>query len=193
MSKVLIGRQTLALIGRSGIESFTENSPEARQVSIWYDDCRKESLAAHNFSFNRKTVALALHTTDPTDSWMYRYAMPANSLKVWKVFASDSKKAQPFEISLVGEELTILTNVQFAYCQYGFDLETTNLFSPTFIKALRYLLAHYIAPNLNGTVGDQKSDKYLKAHRAYLSQAAVESANGELDRDEEEPAVTRLR
>lgn len=193
MSKVLIGRQSLALIGRQSIESFDEDSPEARQVSTWYDDCRKEALAAHNFSFARRTVALAPHTEPPSDSWLFRYARPANSLRVWKVFAEGSKKAQPYELALVGEELTILSNVENAYCSYTFDLQVTDLFSPGFTKALRYLLAHYIAPNLCGEVGIKQAPQYLQAYQIFLGQAAVQDANGELDREEEEPLVLRVR
>lgn len=193
MSKVLIGRQTLALIGRPGIESFTEESPEARQVAMWYDSARKESMSAFNFTFNRRTAALALHSEPATDMWAFRYAMPSNCLKVWKVFQEGSKRAQPFEIALVGEELTILTNVQFAYAQYGFDLEVTDLFTSSYIKALRYLIAHYIAPNLNGEIGIKMSPEYLKAYIAHIKMAAAEDANGELDREEEEPAVLRVR
>lgn len=193
MSKVLIGRQSLALIGRPGIESFTENSPEARQVAIWYDPARQECLSAYNFTFNRKTVALATHPTEPTDNWLYRYAVPSNSLRVWKLFSEGSKQAQPFEISLVGEELTILSNTPNAYIQYGFDLENTNLFSPGFIRALRYLIAHYLAPNLNGEVGVKQSTTLLQAHTLYLKMAAAEDANGEMDREEEEPSVLKVR
>lgn len=193
MSKVLIGRQSLALIGRQGIESFTEDSPEARQVSTWYDTARQECLSAYNFTFNRKTAALASHPTAPTDSWSYRYAQPANCLRVWKVFSEGAKTAQPFEISLMGEELTILTNAPNAYAQYGFDLEVTSLFSAGFIRALRYLIAHYIAPNLNGEVGIKQAPNLLQVHSAYLKVAAAEDANGEHDREEEEPSVLRVR
>lgn len=193
MSKVLIGRQSLALIGRPGIESFTENSPEARQVALWYDPARQECLSAYNFTFNRKTAALATHPTAPTDSWLYRYAMPANSLRVWKLFSEGSKQAQPFELSLVGDEITILTNTPNAYAQYGFDLEVTSLFSPGFVRALRYLIAHYLAPNLNGEVGVKQAPALLQTHAAYLKIAAAEDANGEMDREEEEPSVLRAR
>jgi hypothetical protein len=193
MSKVLIGRQTLALIGRQSIESFEEDSPEARQVGTWYDDCRKEALAAHNFSFARRTVALALHGEPASDSWEFRYAMPPNYIRLWKVFAEGAKKAQPYELALVGEEVTLLTNVPDAYCTYTFDLQVTDLFSPGFTKALRYLLAHYIAPNLCGEVGIKQAPSYLQAYQVFLAQAAVQDANGELDRDEEEPAVLRVR
>lgn len=194
MSKVLIGRQSLALIGRSsGMESFTEDSPEARQVALWYDPSRQESLSSYNFSFNRKTLALAAHTEAPTDNWAFRYVYPANCLHVWKIFSESSKKAQPFEISLVGEEKTILTNTEQAYAQYGFDLQITELFSASFTRALRYLVAHYMAPNLAGEVGIKLSDSLLKSHVAFLNKAATEDANGELDREEEDPSTVRVR
>lgn len=193
MNKVLIGRQTLALIGKPGIESFTENSAGARQINQWYDSARQEALSSHNFSFARRTAALALHSEPPTDSWLYRYTYPSNCLRVWKVFGGSSKKAQPYEIGLVGEEETILTNVESAYAQYTFDLEVVSLFSPGFIKALRYLIAHYIAPNLNGEVGIKNAPAYLQAHEKYLARAAVADANNELDRDEDEPKVIGVR
>jgi hypothetical protein len=193
MSKVLIGRQTLTMIGRPGIESFTEESPEARQIATWYDTARKECMSAYNFTFNRKTAALSVHTEPPTDTWEYRYVIPSNCLHVWKVMAPESKKAQPFEIGLVGEELTVLTNVYQASAQYGFDLQVAELFPAAFTRALRYLLAHYVAPNLCGEVGIKQAATYLQAHAAYLKVAAAEDANGEHDREEEEPSTIRVR
>ncbi len=193
MSKVSIGRQTLSMIGRSGIESFEEESPEARQLKEWFDPARKEALAAYNFSFARRTAALALHPTPPLDTWQYRYTYPAGALRIWKVFVPGTKKAQPYEIALVGEELTILTDVSVAHVTYTFDLEVTTLFSSYFIKALRYLLAHYIAPNLNGEAGISSAAGYLTAHRTYLAEAAVNDANNEFDREEDDPAVIRVR
>jgi hypothetical protein len=112
---------------------------------------------------------------------------------VWKVFADGSKRAQPYEVSLVGEERTILTNVENAYCQYCYDLQTVDLFSAAFIKALRYLLAHYIAPNLNGEIGIKMSEKYWQIYQKTLAQAAVADANNEMDRDEEDPRVLQVR
>jgi hypothetical protein len=114
-------------------------------------------------------------------------------LRVRKVSAEGSKKAYPHELSLVGEEITLLTNVENAFCTYTFDLEVTALFSPGFTQALRYLLAHYIAPILCGEVGIKLAPSYLQTYRALLQLAAVNDANGEMDREEEEPAVVRAR
>ena len=193
MSKVLIGRQTLNFIGRQSIESFEENSPEAGQVRTWYDDARKEVLAAHNWTFARRTAALALHTEPATDSWLYRYAKPSNCIAMRKVVVEGSKRGQPYELALVGEEETILTNVESAYGVYTFDVESTSLFSPLFKSALRYLLAHYIAPNLNGEIGIKKSTEYLTTYLAVVKMASAIDANTETDRDEDEPKVLSVR
>lgn len=193
MNKVEIGRQSLALIGRSSIETFDEDSPEARQVRIWYDPSRRECLESHNFSFSRKVDFLATHPTAPNSGWSFRYKMPGDSLKVWKVMYEGNKKSYPYEISVVGEEQTIQTNVEKAVAQYTFDLQVAELFSPSFTKGLRYLIAHYIAPNLNGEIGIKKAEEYLKASQAFLLRAAASDANGEQDRDDEEPEVLSVR
>lgn len=193
MSGIAIARQALALLGRSSIESFTEQSPEARQAKTWYDPSRREALSYHDFSFARKTTALAEHSEAATDSWKYRYAKPANCLRVWKVFAEGSKTAQPFEEALVGEQMTILTDVPNAYVQYTFDLEVTDLFSPLFTRALRYLMAHYMGPNLAGEVGMKLSERHYATYEAAIAKAAVADSNGEYPRDQEEPEVLRVR
>lgn len=157
ISPVRIGNMALSHIGVSStIESLTENIPEATQINLWYDFSREQALEILDWNFARKRQTLALHSDDPPeDVWTFRYQYPADALKIRRMVnpAGKTVDAVPYEIenSDDGSEKTILTNLEDAVSVYTFNLNSTALFSPLFIEALSFLLAHHIAFPLTGS------------------------------------------
>ncbi len=101
-SDIQIANMALAAIGaRSSIASFTEQSVEARTISLYYDQCRNDALSEAHWNFARKTATLALlkalpgtpeNTSAVTSSvwipdwpappWVYEYAYPSDCEQV---------------------------------------------------------------------------------------------------------------
>ncbi len=154
ISETKIANLALSHIGqRSTIESLEEESAEAGECDLWYDFSRTEALKAFNWTFARKRITLALHGDAAPDEWGFRYQYPADCLVVRLVPnpAGPNADAVPYEVEISGDNTkSILTNLESATAIYTFNQQTTEFFTPFFIKVLSYLLASYIAFALTG-------------------------------------------
>jgi len=168
-SAVKIANLALSNVGTATtIESFTENSVEAKQLKLWYDFARKQTLEAFDWNFARKRLDLATHSDDaPSNEWVYRYQYPADALAIRRLENPNGKtdNAIPFEVenSESGEEKTILTDLAEARVVYTFDNTNPDMYSSVFINALSSLLAHYIGFVLTGkkAVVDGNLQRYV--------------------------------
>lgn len=154
VSVVKIANMALGNIGaKSTIESLTEASTEAKQINLWYEFARQQTLSALDWSFARKRKVLALHS-EAADliKWQYRYQVPSDVLTIRYIPnpAGPDADAIPFELALNsdGTQQTILTNLPSAEIVYTFDQTLVNLYSPMFVQALSLILAHYISYTL---------------------------------------------
>ena len=72
--KTLIGNLALSHMGDSRINDFEDQTKEAREVRLWYDVSREETLEAHNWNFARKRKTLTLASqAAPTEVWAERF------------------------------------------------------------------------------------------------------------------------
>jgi hypothetical protein len=185
ISPVRIGNMALSHIGAgSTIESMSEQSVEARQINLWYDFSRRQALEGIDWSFARKRLALSLHNDPaPELEWSYRYQYPADAVIIRRLVNPLGKQANavPYRVenSDDGQTMTILTNMPEAVAEYTFDLTATSLFSPMFIEALSYLLAHHIAFTLTGKM--DLSANMLQMYVAIMRMAAANNGNEEVD------------
>ncbi len=155
ISKVKIANMALSNIGtKSNIESFTEISPEARQARLHYDFARAVALSSYPWSFATKRLTLATHADATTTDWTFRYMYPADCFVARLLENPVGLDADPVpfsvEMSLDGSTKTILTDLDDAVLVYTFDQEATELFSPYFVRALSFMLAHLLAMPLTG-------------------------------------------
>jgi hypothetical protein len=83
---VQIANLSLSRIGtRSTIADLDEDSPEARSFKTIYDHARDETLEAMDWGFARCRQYLADLGAPPVD-WSYRYAYPADCLKMRGIY-----------------------------------------------------------------------------------------------------------
>ena len=154
VSNVRIANFALSKIGsRSNIESFDEQSAEARQCKLWYDFAREQALSSFNWSFARKRASLALASEDPPLNWSFRYQYPADCIQARYIENPVGLDEFPvdFDIELdSGNFRTILTNIEQAKLVYTVDTSDPNLFSSYFIDYLASVLGRYIAFTLTG-------------------------------------------
>ena len=188
ISKTRIANMALSHVGAEhDIESLAEISTEADAVELWYDYSLQQALEAFDWSFARKRIVLTLHgdTISTTSNqplagvWGFRYKYPNDCIVVRKMQHPNSPpdNALPFEIelSLAGDEKTILTNVENAVAVYTMFQQSVNLFSPSFVLALSFAIAANIAFTLTGKLALEKSmqEKFFQA----VNHAAAHSLN----------------
>ena len=168
-SKMDIGNQALGLLGVTeqiaDLDSPTNDAE--KQLNLWWDDCVKEILEQHDWKFARAGVALA-STTAPTSEYDYAYQLPVDCLVaryLWDVDAEQRITDSEYEIS--GQ--TICTDLEEVYLVYTKDITVIGKYPPYFVKALRFLLASYMAPKF----GDRssKSGEMLELYEKALARA----------------------
>ena len=168
-SKMNIGNQVLGLLGITeqiaNLDSPTNDAE--KQLNLWWDDCVKEILEQHDWKFARGTVALA-STTAPTSEYDYAYQLPSDCLVpryLWDVDAEQRITDTEYEVS--GQ--MICTDLEEAYLIYTKDLAVIGKYPPHFVKALRFLLASYMAPKF----GDRssKSSEMLERYEEAIARA----------------------
>ena len=159
-------------------------------IFLWYDLSRRQILEAFNWSFARQlSPILTDHADDPDDTeglWSYRYALPADLLKVREVMnpTNVGSDAIPYEIgvSRVLGTQSIQSNVDDMQLIYTFDNEDPTFFSDYFTEALSHLLASNIAFPI--TRKRSLKGDHLNVYRQLLGIAAAHDAN---ERVEEAP------
>ena len=145
-SKMDIGNQALGLLGVTeqiaDLDSPTNDAE--KQLNLWWDDAVKEILEQHDWKFARGAVALA-STTAPTSEYDYAYQLPSDCLVaryLWDVDAEQRITDTEYELS--GQ--MICTDLEEAYLIYTKNITVIGKYPPHFVRALRFLLASYMAP-----------------------------------------------
>lgn len=164
-SKMDIGNQVLGLLGVTQQIADLDNptNDAEKQLNLWWDDCVKEILERHDWKFARGHAALA-STTAPSEEYDYAYQMPNDCLAARYLWDVDAKKRitdSEYEVS----GRTICTSLESAYLVYTKNTEVVGNYPAFFVKALRYLLASYMAPKFGdkASKSDEMLEKYEKA------------------------------
>lgn len=159
--------------------SPSDGSPEANLCNTFYYIARDFLLEKYEWDFATKRVALADLGTPP-DDWEYRYALPSDLLREWAVYADGEDRrlnegGHPFKIEQDASGTVLYADVTDAILHYTVRVKDTTKYSETFVVALSWLLASFLAGPL---VQDLKLADRCEA-RAYgiASEAATQRAN----------------
>ena len=165
ISDTLIANMALTHVGaENDIEELLEETVEAKACNTWYGFSLLQTLEAYDWSFARRRAVLTLHgdTISTTAQqplagvWGFRYVYPADCVVLRKMQHPNAPpdNALPFEIelSLDGNEKTIVTNVENAVAVFTFNQTAANLYTPGFVLALSYALAVNIAYTLTAKI-----------------------------------------
>lgn len=151
MSKIItdidIANQALAYLGEQTIASMTENTKEARQVELHFDQTLREIMEMHRWSVGRKRARLALTPHEPVFGWSFTHAMPQDCLRILDVFQLSDQDPTNNPIPLrkyEKEQGVILSNVENLGMIYIKDVISSEL-TPLMIKALSIKLASKLA------------------------------------------------
>ncbi len=136
------------------LTALTGNVQVEAALRLW-EFARKEVLRAYNWGFAKTQEALV--ETEDYDPAVYTYAYiyPTNCLAIRKVNIQtkiDETISGLYEImyDASGAAVRIVTNIDDAYIEYTYNLDTPALFDGAFVVALAYRLAAELAVPLNG-------------------------------------------
>lgn len=166
-----------------------DGSVEAGHCATFFDQARTELIEPGNWRFAVKRVALA-EVTNVSTAWAYAYARPSDCMNpkrilragsTFTVFTQDDTSYSPTDDDCAAfnvEGDVIYSNEPDAVLLYTSDITDTTKLTPSFVSALSYLLASYLAgPIIKGNEGVKIGDAMRQRAMALASTAETASAN----------------
>jgi hypothetical protein len=167
-SVVSICNMALGWVGTRSIASMTENSPEARACSQFYEPARAQTLRDHAWNFAQARVALAsLPVPAAYSEYAYAYAWPSDCLRALKV-RNAAGMEEDFEVVLApdGASRMILTNAASAVLVFTKDVEDPGVFDPLYVRAL----ARRVAADIGKVFFKNNSQAVQELETYYLNE-----------------------
>ena len=161
-SVVDICNKALQRVGAASITSIADNSREARACAKAYDVCRRDELRKHVWNFAISRAALAADTTAPAFGKAYRFALPADCLRVLL------PGGMPIDWVLEGR--TILSgNGGPLYLRYVADVTDCTMFDASFYAGLALSIAIDICEPV--TQSNTKKQELMSEYKDAMSSA----------------------
>ena len=154
--------------------SPTDKSTEANLCVVFYPQARDLMLEGYDWNFTIRTIALA-DLGSPPSGWTYRYGMP--NLYLRSIAVKETNDDTPQDYIIHGDDTAgrvVLTNTADASMEYIKKITDTGLYSPSFVEALAWLLASYLAGPL--MKGEKTVQNALAMHRVKLELAKTQDA-----------------
>jgi hypothetical protein len=207
-SVVQICNMALSHIGsdaRVSSISPPDGSVEAGYCATFYDIARTELLEPGSWAFSLARATLA-EVTSASTAWTYAYAKPSNCLRPLRILRPgravtvfnqdivvahiDDSDSAPF--NLEGE--VIYTNEPDAVLVYAQDITDSTKFPPTFVAALSFNLAGFVAgPILKGNDGARLGDAMRQRAMSAAELSAAASANASSAETVMQPSILSVR
>lgn len=184
-------------IGKEITDLETGTSNEAKACRRYYDIARKEVLEDLDWTFATKFATLGLIEEDPTDEWDYSYRYPSDCINLRRILSGQRDDTQesrvPFKILSDNSGKIIYTDQAEPDVEYTFNCTNTALFSSTFIMALSFKLASYIAPRL--TAGDpfKMGNDMMAKYDIAIGKAKKRNMNEEVSDKPQKSKLVRAR
>ena len=189
-----IARMALAHLGvqKSIVDINTDNSNEARACKIYYDQAVREILEDFPWPFATILMPLALVENFASPEYKNGYGYPSNCMIVRRLFSQhgankndDVQSRVVYRIVQVASPTNSTQQIKVILCdhdlmwvEYTANDTTVSDWSATFVAALSYRLAAYIAPMVAGgdpfKLGDKAMMNYIQSLRTAETHAANE-------------------
>lgn len=174
-----------------------DGSAEAGHCARFYPIVRKELLDYRTWSFSKTRAALA-EVTNPSTTWAYAYALPADCIRAMRILSAvettgtvpSERDSSPFDI----ESGVLLTNEPEAVLVYRRDVVDTTKYTPLFQSALGMLLAGYLSGVIiKGTEGARIGADWRQRGFQTADAASAADANGSSEAPEPTPTYITAR
>ena len=170
-SKLNIINQALSKLGEPPIESLSEDTKQAREALLIYDDKRQTLLQEHKWNFAIKRAALAALPAAPLYEYEGAFQIPTDSLRVISLeFENDGQWEVEGQTILSHQTGTI--NIKYISDVVSEDLMTAQ-FRETFAAFLAWSLAESLVKT--STVKDQLGQEYSDKLRTARSMDGAEA------------------
>jgi len=152
ISDVGIANIALGLLGVKPITSFGDDSKAAQLLTNQYEALRDATLEDREWSFAIKRYIFdSAVEASPVFGYTYAFNLPADVLRVVAMPISDDDNAPGID-SWVVEGRQILCNEDYIRVRAIIRVETVTDFSPSFVQAFAYRIAHQLCVPLTENI-----------------------------------------
>jgi hypothetical protein len=178
---VQIVKLALQHIGdRYDISDIEEESVEAEQANLIYEDTRKELLRRYPWRFAKKYASPATLSVTVPGEWDYAYQYPSDAVRI-RGITNPADRTTPildYEVALLANDTKVLlTDEDDAEFFYTADISDTTRFDPEFVMAFSFLLAERMAMALTGSL-DIRTELGKEVMRSVSHAADTDSSEG---------------
>lgn len=164
-TRVSICNEALSMIGAKTIQSFDDNTENARRCASIYDSSRRALLRMHPWSFAKKRAQLAPVVTHPSFGYSHAFPLPKDFLRV------HDTGQQNYEM----EGRHILANTNLINLVYVADQDNEELWDSLFSECMALYIVNKLAKPITGSNAEadsawQKLQNMLKQARAINGQ-----------------------
>lgn len=160
-SVVDICNSALAAVGSKAIVSLSDNTERSRILQTCYDSARLSLLRMHPWNFALKQATLGLLTGVTPFEFTYAYELPADSLRLLRVFEAQSA----YEV--MGR--AVYSNDSQMRIYYVADITDATQFDTVFVECLSMKIASDIAYSITQNLS--LSDQLMKEYEIRFRQA----------------------
>lgn len=188
--RLTIYNMALGFIGTRTVASANENTPEAIQCELFWDNARRAALRDYPYPFAQARVYLAMLTNFPEEyenEWQYAYSWPNKALKVHRIHKQGKENRlckEKYIIRVIDNLTIILCNVEKAVAEITQDVTEVSLWDDMFIHSMARKLACLIAVPLlknNRQKVEETEQLYTIQLQNMRSQAAGEEEEEQLE------------
>lgn len=174
--------------------SPVDGSVEADYCARFYPIARDEILEMADWTFARKRAALAALSTNPSGTWQYAYALPADMLVPRRIMTGNASMHEDDSPDFDIEGTTLLTNEADAILVYTAAVDDPTRFSASFSITVSYKMGAYLAgPLLRAEAGSNAAQGLHNIAKKMVAEAMATDANRAWRSDELVPSMVYAR
>lgn len=136
ISNVAVCNMALLQLGAKPISSLSETTTEAVACNSQYDYLRRNLLRLHPWNFAIKQIELAQEVSTPVFDYDYKYTLPSDCVRLWKVLDNGDYKIQG---------RSILTSEKTCKIEYVYDNTDPSTWDAAFVEVMVASIRHAIA------------------------------------------------
>jgi len=188
--RLSIYNMALGFIGTRTIASANENTPEAIQCELFWDNARRAALRDYPYPFAQARVNLALLANFPEEyesEWQYAYSWPNKAIKVHRIHSQGKEnrlRKEQYAMRVIDDITTILCNVKDAQAEITQDITEVSLWDDMFVASMARKLACLIAVPIlknNSQKVNEIEQLYAMQLQNMRSQSASEEEEAQLE------------
>ena len=178
-TKVDICNLALVRLGAKRINSLDENTPSAKNCSLFFDQIADIVLREHSWSFATKNQSLGLIADESVIGWDYLYKFPADCLAPRRIYNAETvglTERQEFKAmqSPATGSVVIAAKISPCYLEYTAKIADVAMYDSSFVDALAWRLAAELAHPLMGNA--DAGMKFLQIYERVLINAKATNA-----------------